>query len=305
VSSDEDPIEEVSEQTIASKSLEQPHPRKSELVPSIPQTVRWGPTGGLPPGLSVDNPSEFVPWNVLKSEVELRLLPQIRHIPIGAAVTLEPFHGRANWIVRVRHDDLRINVNVWFGTDGEAGWAWDGLVRVGEVYRENIVAVWQVFRRYSDGTYRRVRELASPLDRKHVFISYVSEDSDLVDRLQAALIKSGVDVWRDRDDIAPGERWRDAIRAAIEDGANFLACFSSNSESKERSYMREELDWAIARLRQQSRDQPWFLPVKLSPCNIPKIPIGHNDDLTAIQHLDLSRNWDHGVARLLRALSRR
>ncbi len=42
----------------------------------------------------------------------------------------------------------------------------------------------------------------------HVFISYVREDSDHVDRLQRALQAAGIPVWRDTADLWPGEDWR-------------------------------------------------------------------------------------------------
>ena len=42
---------------------------------------------------------------------------------------------------------------VWFGTDPHNNWAWDGLVRVGD----DTYVIWQVFDRYSDGTYCRIR----------------------------------------------------------------------------------------------------------------------------------------------------
>ena len=49
----------------------------------------------------------------------------------------------------------------------------------------------------------------------HVFISYVHQKRDVVDRLAKELRNRGVTVWLDRDDIEPGARWRDAIKKAI------------------------------------------------------------------------------------------
>ncbi|MGZ9159368.1 MAG: toll/interleukin-1 receptor domain-containing protein [Nitrospira sp.] len=45
----------------------------------------------------------------------------------------------------------------------------------------------------------------------HAFISYVRENSDIVDRLAKDLEEAGVKVWRDRNDIKPGQWWEDAI----------------------------------------------------------------------------------------------
>jgi hypothetical protein len=55
----------------------------------------------------------------------------------------------------------------------------------------------------------------------HVFISYVRENRDVVDRLARELKSRGVTVWLDRNDIEPGARWRDAIKNAISGGKFF------------------------------------------------------------------------------------
>ena len=61
---------------------------------------------------------------------------------------------------------------------------------------------------------------------RHVFISYVRENQEQVDRLCQELEMDGVNVWLDRNSIAPGIDFRDAIRDAIQEGYFFIACFS-------------------------------------------------------------------------------
>ncbi len=61
---------------------------------------------------------------------------------------------------------------------------------------------------------------------KHIFVSYVRENAEAVDRLCRDLRANGVSVWIDRDKIVPGVFWADAIRRAIQNGAYFLACYS-------------------------------------------------------------------------------
>jgi hypothetical protein len=101
--------------------------------------------------------------------------------------------------------------------------------------------------------------------RPHVFISYVTEDRDVVARLARDLTDLDFVVWLDRTSLAPGARWKAEIRRAIADGAAFFACFSTSSESRERSYMREELDLAVDELRRRPRNRAWFIPVLLEP----------------------------------------
>jgi len=50
---------------------------------------------------------------------------------------------------------------------------------------------------------------------KHVFISYVRENSEEVQRLCDDLNKHGVNVWLDQRDVVPGVRWRKDIQKAL------------------------------------------------------------------------------------------
>lgn len=136
----------------------------------------------------------------------------------------------------------------------------------------------------------------------HVFISYVRDNVTQVEKLLKALTEAGIEVWIDRDHIKPGTRWQTAIKEAIADGAFFLACFSKESRSRSRSYMNEELTQAIEELRQRPADQSWFIPVKLSECEIPDRLIGGGETLCSIQWVELYKDWDRGVKTLLSVL---
>jgi hypothetical protein len=50
----------------------------------------------------------------------------------------------------------------------------------------------------------------------HVFLSYVGEDRQLVDWLQARLERAGIPVWRDVRDLWPGDVWKRRIQDAVE-----------------------------------------------------------------------------------------
>lgn len=137
----------------------------------------------------------------------------------------------------------------------------------------------------------------------HVFVSYVREDRVLVDRLAKALTEAGVVVWLDHDAIRPGTRWKNAIRHAIEQGAFFLACFSDEFDKKLKSYMNEEITLAIEELRQYPTDHAWFIPVKLTECDIPDRDIGGGETLRGIQWISMADDWDSGIASLVSLLS--
>lgn len=138
----------------------------------------------------------------------------------------------------------------------------------------------------------------------HVFISYVREDAHHVDRLQLALERAGISVWRDTADLMPGEHWRVKIRHAITDDALvFIACFSSNSVGRSRSYQNEELLLAIEQMRLQRPDEPWLIPVRFDDCEMPHIEIGSGRTLDVIHRADLfGEHVDQQMDSLIKAV---
>jgi adenylate kinase len=140
----------------------------------------------------------------------------------------------------------------------------------------------------------------------HVFLSYVHENSREVDWLQRTLETAGVPVWRDTEDLWPGEDWREKIRhAIIDDALVFIACFSHKSLAREKSYQNEELHLAIEQLRLRRPDIPWLIPVRFDDCSIPDIDIGGGRTMASIQRADLfGKRSDEGAARLAVAVQR-
>jgi TIR domain len=137
----------------------------------------------------------------------------------------------------------------------------------------------------------------------HVFISYVRENSGVVDRLARALSDNGITVWLDRKNIFPGMLWKDAITRAIREGAFFIACFSAEAERQERTYMREEIILAIDELRLRSLNKSWFIPVLINDTNVPSVRISNAYDLTDIHFLKLYEDWDSSIQLLVQVIN--
>lgn len=146
-------------------------------------------------------------------------------------------------------------------------------------------------------------ELKHAREMRHVFISYCRENMDAVDRLCENLTSRGIKVWLDRNALKPGMQWKPAIQQAIQHGDFFIACFSTEVNARNQTYMSEELKVAIDRLRQKPIDKVWFIPVKLNECEIPDIDIGGGETLRDLQYVDLHKNWDVGIQRLLDTIS--
>ncbi len=136
------------------------------------------------------------------------------------------------------------------------------------------------------------------------FISYLRDDINIIDDLCFELTKHEVSIWRDREQLYPGQKWKETIHSAIENGEYFLACFSKTFKNKGRSYMREELTLAIEELRQRPQDQTWFIPISIDGTEIPKIPIGAGQYLSDIHWIDLSDNWETKIKKLAGCLTK-
>ena len=113
-------------------------------------------------------------------------------------------------------------------------------------------------------------------------------------------------MWRDTADLWPGEDWRVKIRRAITDNALvFIACFSSQSIARKKTYQNEELLLAIEQLRLRHPGDPWLIPVRFDDCAIPDLEIGGGRTLASIQRADLfGERRDTGIARLVAAVLR-
>jgi hypothetical protein len=140
--------------------------------------------------------------------------------------------------------------------------------------------------------------------RGKVFISYVRDDATEVARLVKDLEAHGITTWRDWNDILPGQNWRDAIREAIRSGAAFIACFSSNYARRDKTYMNEELQLAIAEIRLMPKNRVWFIPVLLNPCAVPDYEVGPGRWLSDFQRVPLFENWHSSLKNIVTAVER-
>lgn len=131
-------------------------------------------------------------------------------------------------------------------------------------------------------------EWANTTSKKHVFISYVSEDEERADQLQSAFEAAGVRVWRDKTNLPPGSDWATEIRNAISKRSlAFVPCFSRASASRQRSYQNEELTVAIAQFRKLPRKKVWLFPVRFHAVAIPEYPLEPGRTLRSIHSTDL------------------
>jgi hypothetical protein len=160
--------------------------------------------------------------------------------------------------------------------------------------------------RADTGKLTPVFKAAGSAYRGHAFISYVREDSGKVDVLQNTLQAAGIPVWRDIAGLWPGDDWREKIRDAITHNALvFIACFSTHSVGRNKSYQYEELLLAIEQLRQRRPGDPWLIPVRFDDCDVPDVDLGAGKTLASIHRADLfGANRELTARRLVEAIQR-
>lgn len=123
---------------------------------------------------------------------------------------------------------------------------------------------------------------------QHAFLSYVREDAEAADRIQVALEGAGVKVWRDRDNLGPGDAWKTKIRDAIQqESLAFVALLSTNSLTKERSHQRPELLLAAEEYQLRPPERNWLFPVRLDDGSVPSLELGGGRYLTDLQWSDV------------------
>ncbi len=119
-----------------------------------PQRLFWGVNHGMPPGAIVGElGSEFIPWDVLKEELQARVSECSQITEKNARVRLNDLDGKKDWVIEIVDPVDTVIGSIWIGGDPENEWAQDGLVRIGKAHSRTSHEVYQVMQRWSDGSY--------------------------------------------------------------------------------------------------------------------------------------------------------
>ncbi len=135
-------------------------------------------------------------------------------------------------------------------------------------------------------------------DSEQVFVCYAREDEHLARRLYRDLKQSGVPTWIACEDILPGQRWKIAIKEAIQRSAFFLAILSNYSVSKT-GYVQKELREALDWLERMPPSQIFVIPIRIEDCE------PQDERLQEIHWLDLfplKERYEDGLRRILQVL---
>lgn len=107
-----------------------------------------------------------------------------------------------------------------------------------------------------------------------------------------------MEIWFDRRSLRGGERWKGAIRRAIQQADVFLLLLSRASTTKA-GYVQREIREALEVLETLPEDETYVIPLRLEECDM------HFEFLDEIQRIDLFPSWIEGVGHLLTSLRAR
>jgi hypothetical protein len=116
--------------------------------------------------------------------------------------------------------------------------------------------------------------LATATERRIAFLSYVHQNTVEVDRLQADLEEDGIVVWRDVDQLFPGDNIKTVITRAIRDQSfAFISCFSAERAERGGTMANRELATAVDVLQDHTASS-WFIPVTFDNTPLPDVHLG-------------------------------
>lgn len=120
-----------------------------------------------------------------------------------------------------------------------------------------------------------------------IFVSYARADDAVARQIAEGLRASNIALWRDQDDILPGQRWDHAIEQAIEECSDLIVLLSSNSAVSE--VVLDEINYALERKKR-------VLPVVIESCKVPL-------RLKRLESVRFDSDYDASMQRLLRAIT--
>ncbi|MBB3638927.1 TIR domain-containing protein [Variovorax atrisoli] len=114
-----------------------------------------------------------------------------------------------------------------------------------------------------------------------IFMSYASEDRELVRPYFGRFKAMGLDPWMDIEKLLPGQRWEGAIEKAFRE-AHVIVLFMSPRSVDKRGFVQREANEAVQNLRLYKPDDIYVMPLMLEKCEVP------HQIASILQYVDLS-----------------
>ena len=135
-----------------------------------------------------------------------------------------------------------------------------------------------------------------PQSNISVFISYATEDYDIAKRLYDDLKQRGIVPWLDRENLLPGQNWRNEIPRVIREHDYFLLLISSHSVEK-RGYIQKEQKIALEIFDEIPTGDIFIIPVRLDETEL------RDEKLKNLHWTDLS-DYAYGFNQVLKVFGK-
>jgi hypothetical protein len=158
---------------------------------------------------------------------------------------------------------------------------------------------------YDALTAQKPKEIPAPAPGAPcVFLSYVHEDRDAVDRLAEDLRAAAITVWQDHQSLRVGDRWSQLLEQVINKQADYVAVVQSpNLASRIETYVGIEVDQALRRHQKMLLGGFRFLlPLRLGvTSDLPLLQQVHGIDVSTREGIDalvtaIDQDWKRRAA---------
>ena len=101
-----------------------------------------------------------------------------------------------------------------------------------------------------------------------IFLCYAREDEARVRDVYRRLSALGYQLWMDKINLIPGQRWRLEIPRALR-ASDFVLVFLSQNSAEKRGYVQREFKLALDTLEEIPEGVIHTIPIRLSDCAVP------------------------------------
>jgi hypothetical protein len=119
-----------------------------------------------------------------------------------------------------------------------------------------------------------------------MFVSYARQDAEFALRLAKSLREAGATIWMDQLDIRPGQRWDEAVEAALRECVGLIVVLSPTSVTSPN--VMDEVSYALEAGKQ-------VVPILHRKCDIPF-------RLRRVQYIDFTAQYETALDRLCGAI---
>ena len=103
-----------------------------------------------------------------------------------------------------------------------------------------------------------------------IFLLYAHQNAKAVHRLYRRLLRTGADLWLDRETLLPGQDWQSEIHKAIYASDLVIVCLSKEFV-KQGGFRHEELRIVIEKANSLLAGETFAIPARLEPCDLPEL----------------------------------